>query len=234
MPEVIHGTDRRPLTIGRSLFDYADEVSAAVPMSCRRTGRCRECVVEVRQGADRLSARTSAETYLPGDFRLACQALVEDATGDVEFAIIRRRMRILGPSDAPHGPIDPVVTADELAVRYAGQPIDLRREHVLGLAIDVGTTTVVFQLIDLLTGVAVAGGALENPQRFGGSDVMTRISYEKDFPGVMRMALRRALNHALRDLYREHGIDRHEVYEAVVVANSTMRDLFFDLDIGPI
>lgn len=234
MPEVIHGTDRRPLTVGRTLFDYADEVSAAVPMSCRRTGRCRECVVEVRQGADRLSARTGAETYLPGDFRLACQAVVEDATGDVEFAIIRRRMRILGPSDAPHGPIDPVVTADEYAVRYAGQPIDTRRAHVLGLAIDVGTTTVVFQLIDLLTGVAIAGGALENPQRFGGSDVMTRISYEKDYPGVMRMALRRALNHELRDLYREHGIDRHEVYEAVVVANSTMRDLFFDLDIGPI
>ena len=56
---------------------------------------------------------------------------------------------------------------------------------------------------------------------------MTRISYEKDFPGAMRLALRRVLNHELRDLYREHGIDRHEVYEAIVVANSTMRDLFF-------
>ena len=51
-------------------------------------------------------------------------------------------------------------------------------------------------------GAVVAGGALENPQRFGGSDVMTRISYEKDFPGAMRLALRRALNHELRDIYR--------------------------------
>jgi hypothetical protein len=41
------------------------------------------------------------------------------------------------------------------------------------------------------------------------------------------------LNHELRPLPR-HGIDRHEVYEAVVVANSTMRDLFFGLDIAPI
>ena len=80
----------------------------------------------------------------------------------------------------------------------------------------------------------MAGAALENPQRFGGSDVMTRISYEKDFPGAMLLALRRALNHELRDLYREHGIDRHEVYEAMIVANSTMRDLFFGIDIGPI
>lgn len=234
MPAVIHGTEHRPLVVGRTLFDYADEVSEAVPASCRRTGRCRECVVEVRQGGDGLSPRTDAEAYLPGEFRLACQAQIEDVSGDVEFSIIRRRMRILGASVRPVGALDPVVTADDLAVRYAGQPIDLRRERVLGLAIDVGTSTVAFQIIDLLTGNAVAGGALENPQRFGGSDVMTRISYEKDFPGTMRLALRRALNHQIRDLYREHGIDRHEVYEAVVVANSTMRDLFFGIDIAPI
>ena len=220
------------MVAGRTLFDYADEVSAAVPASCRRTGRCRECVVEVRQGGQALSPRTEPEAYLPGQFRLACQAHIEDVSADVEFAIIRRRMRILGPADEPPTRLDPVVTADELAVRYAGQPIDLRRKHVLGLAIDVGTTTVVFQLIDLMTGRAVAGAAMENPQRFGGSDVMTRISYEKDFPGTMRMALRRALNHELRDLYREHGIDRHEVYEAIIVANSTMRDLFFGIDIA--
>lgn len=234
MPAVIHGIERRPLVAGRTLFDYADEVSSAVPASCRRTGRCRECVVEVRQGAAGLSARTEPEAYLPGDFRLACQARIEATDEDVEFSIIRRRMRILGAVQRPVGTIDPVVTADDQAVRYAGQPIDLRRRHVLGLAIDVGTSTVAFELIDLLEGEVVAGGALENPQRFGGSDVMTRISYEQEFPGAMRLALRRGLNHALRDLYRANGIDRHEVYEAVIVANSTMRDLFFGIDIAPI
>ena len=75
-----------------------------------------------------------------------------------------------------------------------GIPIDRRAAQVLGLAVDVGTTTVVFRLIDLLSGRTVAGGALENPQRFGGSDVMTRISYERDHPGALRQALRRSLN----------------------------------------
>lgn len=233
MPEVIHGMEHRPLVVGRSLFEYADEVSASVPASCGRTGRCRECVVEVRQGLEALSPRTMPEAYLPGAFRLACQACIESVATDVEFSVIRRRLRILGPSGALPSREDPVVTADALAVRYAGQPIDLRRDRVLGLAIDIGTTTIVFQIIDLLTGEAVAGGALENPQRFGGSDVMTRISYEKDHPGALRQAARRGLNHGLRDLYAEHGIDRHEVYEAIVVANSSMRDLFFGLDIVP-
>jgi uncharacterized 2Fe-2S/4Fe-4S cluster protein (DUF4445 family) len=231
---VIHGTARRPLVAGRSLFDYADEVSAAVPASCKRTGRCRECVVEVRQGSEHLSPRTAPESYLRSSFRLACQAVVEDVDEDIEFSIIRRKIRILGASGEPPSRLDPVVTADDLAVRYAGQPIDLRREHVLGLAIDIGTTTVVVQLVDLLTGAVMASRALENAQRFGGSDVMTRISYEREFPGAMRLALRRSLNHELRDMYRDLGIDRHEVYEAVVVGNSTMRDLFFDIDIAPI
>ena len=108
------------------------------------------------------------------------------------------------------------------------------RGRVLGLAIDVGTTTVVFRVVDLLTGHTVTGGAFENPQRFGGSDVMTRITYERDHPGALRQALRRALNSALKDAYGRAGIDRHMVYEAMVVANSTMRDLFFDLDVAPI
>ncbi len=234
MPDIIHGIDRRPLTVGKSIFDYADEVSLAVPQSCGRSGRCRECVVEVRQGAESLSPRTDAEEYLPDAFRLACQATIESAEQDVEFAVIRRRMHILEEAGEPITEVDPVVTTNEHAVLYDGVTLDMLRERVLGLAIDVGTTTVVFRLIDLTSGSVVSGGAFENPQRFGGSDVMSRITYERGHPGTMRKALRRALNAGLKEIYQEQGIDRHEVYEAMVVANSTMRDLFFDLDVKPI
>ena len=113
-----------------SLFDYADEVSRAVPQSCRRTGRCRECVVEVRQGArEPVAAHRRPRRTCAGGFRLACQA---DDRGDRR----RRRVRDHPPPDAhprvdaSRRPtrLDPVVTADDLAVRYGGQPIDLRRE----------------------------------------------------------------------------------------------------------
>ena len=66
-------------------------------------------------------------------------------------------------------------------------------------------------------------GAMENPQRFGGSDVMARIAFDRTRPGELRDALRRVLNHELRDLYAREGIDRREVYEAVIAANTTMR-----------
>ena len=143
-------------------------------------------------------------------------------------------MHILEEAGEPITEVDPVVTTTEHAVLYEGITLDMRREHVLGLAIDVGTTTVVFRLIDLTDGHVVSGGAFENPQRFGGSDVMSRIGYERDHPGTLRQSLRRALNAGLKDIYKELGIDRHEVYEAMVVANSTMRDLFFDIDVKSI
>ena len=137
MSEIIHGTDRRELRTGKSLFDYADEVSVAVPQSCSRSGRCRECVVEIRQGGDQLSARAEAEEYLPEDFRLACQAEIVSAEQDVEFAIIRRRMHILEEAGEPITEVDPVVTVTEHAVLYDGITLDLRRERVLGLALSL-------------------------------------------------------------------------------------------------
>ncbi len=237
MGELIHEAQRRPLTVGRTLFDEADELALQVPSSCQRSGRCHECVVQVRQGADALSAPTGAEAFLPEGFRLACQARLERADRDVEFAVLRRRLRILmPPAPTPEDlrTLDPLVRRDGDVIRYAGEPIDTPRPHVLGLAVDVGTTSIVFELVDLESGRTLHAVAFENPQRFGGSDVMHRISYDAAHPGELRRALRRALNHELRAAYRALGVDRHEVYEAVVVGNPTMRDCFFGLDLAPI
>ena len=76
--------------------------------------------------------------------------------------------------------------------------------------------------------------AFENPQRFGGSDVMTRISYDAEHPGELRQALRRAINHELRRLYATLGIDRRRLVEVYLVGNPTMRDLAFGLDVSPL
>ena len=77
--------------------------------------------------------------------------------------------------------------------------------------------------------------ALENPQRFGGSDVMNRICYDEAHGGgELRDAVRKALNREIRALYERRGIDRREIYEVVVVGNATMRDIFFGLDVSSI
>ncbi len=206
-----------------------------MPASCRRSGRCRECVVEVTAGAELLGPRTAAESFLRAPYRLACQAAVEPGAA-VAFEILRRRLRILVPEPRPRTtPIDPVVTVADGIVRYGDDPIEPRRGGVYGIAVDLGTTTVVLELVDLETGRTAEVVALENPQRFGGSDVMNRISYDAGpGRGELRRAVRKALNRELLELYERERIDRREVYEIVVVGNSTMRDLFFGLDVSPI
>lgn len=235
MPDVVHGAERRPLVPGRLLFDEAAELAVVVPASCRNTGRCHECVVEIRAGGDQLSPRTEPESFLGEGYRLACQARVERAERDVEFAVLRRRLRIqLAPEAAAAG-VDPAVAIED--GRYVaddGTDLGAADGPALGVAVDVGTTTVVVEVVDLDSGAILGVAAFENPQRFGGSDVLTRISYDADHPGELRRALRRALNHELRRLCHALDVERRRLVELFVVGNTTMRDLAFGLDVGPI
>jgi uncharacterized 2Fe-2S/4Fe-4S cluster protein (DUF4445 family) len=89
---------------------------------------------------------------------------------------------------------------------------------------DLGTTTVVLRLVDLESGELIADTSFENPQRFGGSEVMSRIAYDTEHPGRLLMrTLAGYLSHAIE----KFPVDPKTIYEMVVVGNSTMRDLFF-------
>jgi len=233
MSRVIHGHEARPSILGRTIFDYADDLAVAVPTSCRRNGICHECVVEIAEGAEALAPRTEAEGFLRGDYRLACQARIADAGIDIRFAPLRRRPRILTLSRPKKAiPLDPVVRRRGDEVLYDGEAVDRYRDTLLGLAIDLGTTTVVMDLVDLESGASLATCSFENPQRFGGSDVMHRISYDGEVGGgELQKAVVAAVNHEILELARDRGVRRRQIFEVVVAGNSTMRDLFFGLDV---
>jgi len=218
---------------GKTLFDRADELALRVPTSCGRTGVCHECIVEVKRGGEALSLPSAAEAFLEGTYRLACQAVVRDADAEIEFALLRRRPQILTATSGAPVELDPLVTHRGEEVLYDGQPIDKFRGHVYGVALDAGTTTVVLELVDLETGRGVYLSAFENPQRFGGSDVIHRISYDSGpFRGELHKCIVNALNHELREMCGRLGLDRREIYEVAVAGNPTMRDLFFNLDVA--
>ena len=237
----LHSTGHRvPLVPGRTLFDAADGLELVVPASCRRSGRCHECIVEVTAGDDALMPPTVDEAFLRPGFRLACQAVVERADVEVEFVILRRRLRIFMPPKGPSPEVDPAVRVIGGRVRLLaadgtpGDDLGATTGRLLGVALDIGTTTVVLELVDLASGEALAAAAFENPQRFGGSDVMARITYDGEHPDELRKVLRRAINHELARLYAAGEVDRHQVVEVVVVGNPTMRDLAFGLEVTPI
>ena len=125
-------------------------------------------------------------------------------------------------------PLDPAVTRDGDRILIDGEEVDRSTGPIHGLAMDLGTTTIVLRLFDLETGELVADSSFENPQRFGGSDVMARIQYDTTHPGKLLM---RTLAGYLSRAIEEFPVDPRTIYEMVVVGNSTMRDIFFRQDV---
>lgn len=233
MSSITHDRAVRDLVAGRTIFEYADELSVEVPTSCQRNGRCHECVVEIRKGMTALSPPNAAESFLRGDFRLACQAEVVSTAEDIEFAALCRRPRILTASPPNKDlALDSAVRESAGTVFYRDEEIGAFRGHLFGLTIDLGTTTVAMELVDLRTGQGVRTCSFENPQRFGGSDVMHRISYDgADGSGELQRAVTAAINREIMDFCQALNFSRHEIYEITVAANTTMRDILFKIDV---
>ena len=235
MSPVLHGPTRLESVAGKTIFDYADSLRVRVPTSCGRNGECHECIVEVRRGMDALTPHTPAEAFLRDNYRLACQAAVVDTDAELEFALMRRQPRILTAGVRRDFDPDPPTHHSGDGVYFEGSCVDAYRGAVYGLAIDAGTTTVAMNLADLESGEVLHTASFENPQRFGGSDVMHRISYDGGpHRGELRQVLLSAINFEIGDMARRLGFHRRRIYEVVVVGNSTMRDIFFGLDVQSI
>lgn len=215
----------------RTLFDAADQLDVSVPTSCYRTGSCHECIVEVKRGMEALNERTREERFLRDSYRLACQAEVVDADVDIEFTPLNRTPRILTLTTTQPDEVAPLVERRRDAVYFEDERIDDYRGRMLGIAVDLGTTTVAMELLDLETGQSVQVASFENPQRFGGSDVMNRISYDAQHPRELRQAIVKALNRQIALWCELYSIHRHCIYEIVVAGNSTMRDILFRYDV---
>ena len=235
MAPLYHGGRKLDLVAGKTIFDYADSLNVRVPTSCGRSGECHECIVEVRRGMDAVTPPTPPEEFLRDNYRLACQATVLDPEADIEFAVLRRQPRILTHSVRREVPLDPITVRRGDEVYFGDERIDSYRGMIYGLAIDAGTTTVVLNLVDLESGKIADTTSFENPQRFGGSDVMHRISYDgRQFPGELKQVMLSSVNFEIGEMCRRLGFHRRRIYDVVVVANSTMRDILFGIDVQSI
>jgi len=219
---------------GVSLFDCADVLGVKVPTSCNKNGKCRECLVEISEGMNLLSPKTPEENHLKENFRLACRCKIAAGSGVVRCHTLRRGEMIIErhafalPTGSKAWHLDPAITRDGDRILLDGDEIARSTAPIHGLAMDLGTTTVVVRLLNLETGEVVADASFENPQRFGGSDVMSRIHFDTHDKGKL---LQRTLAGYLTHVIEEFPVDPQTIYELVVAGNSTMRDLFFRLDV---
>lgn len=105
-----------------------------------------------------------------------------------------------------------------------------------GLAVDIGTTTVVVYLVDLADGRLIDVGSTYNSQIRYGDDVITRIIHATEGGGLseLRDAVIGDINDILTPLVERHSIEREDIASVVVAGNTTMSQLFWGLDPAPI
>ena len=194
-----------PAGPGQTIFECAERLGVRIPTSCNKQGKCRECLVEVTAGAEFLSPRTDRERHLSGAFPI----VVPD--GD------RRGRRGPVPHDAARA------HADRTGRRVGGGRGRVTRGRTGSRRIS-GPRPSCSGCTISASGELVADAAFENPQRFGGSEIMSRIQYDHEHPGRLLMrTLAGYLSHAIEDF----PVRGEDIREMVVVGNSTMRDLFF-------
>ncbi len=107
-------------------------------------------------------------------------------------------------------------------------------DRALGVAVDIGSTTIAGHLCDLTTGEVLGTAGRMNPQIRFGEDLMSRVSYVMMNPGgdvELTNALRSALDELIAELAPE---DRSHVLEIVLVGNPVMHHLLLGIDPTPL
>ena len=111
------------------------------------------------------------------------------------------------------------------------------RDRLLGVAFDVGSTTIAGHLLDLTSGEVLATHGQMNPQIRFGEDVMSRVSYAMMNEGgadELTTTVRTALDDSIGSLVAEADVERSDILELVLVGNPIMHHLFLGLDPIPL
>ncbi|MFO7878248.1 MAG: ASKHA domain-containing protein [Desulfovermiculus sp.] len=102
----------------------------------------------------------------------------------------------------------------------------------LGLAVDLGTTRYVLQIVDLATGEVQNNMERANPQGRIGPDILTRIHHAAQGNGLLELQniLVQDMNQALEELCGEEGVSVQAIHNIAVAGNTAMTHLFLGLD----
>jgi uncharacterized 2Fe-2S/4Fe-4S cluster protein (DUF4445 family) len=185
-------------TLEDFLFD------AGVEFPCGGTSLCGGCKVRVVSGSVPPTAEMRdafSDTELRAGWRLACRA---EPLGPVELEVAQWSHEIL---------------TDEAAVPFESRP-------GIGAVVDVGTTTLVAQQVDLASGEVVKVVTALNEQGRHGADLMTRIEFELRHP--------RKLQGIICAQVRAMLADMGKLEEILLVGNTGMHHLFCGLSVEPL
>jgi len=250
-PQFKNGKDGFKIHPGLTILDIAQRNNIKINAECGGNGICGKCVVRIEKGIENLSPLNNIEKKfkLSNNERLSCQARIIKDTGDIVVYIKSfGRYEILKFGMEREVPVCPLFYRKNGKIYREEKEIDNDGGKIYGLAIDVGTTTVVFDLVDLENGNVIATVAKTNPQISFGNDVISRIEYvsvdksqkrylsedeKKERIKKLQRVVIDMINNSIEEISEKYGENfKENIYYVVVAGNSTMRNLFFGIDVS--
>lgn len=206
--------DGRQISIhgGATLVEAAGQAGIILNTTCGGQGTCKKCVV----------------TLAP-DFRevLACQCRIES-----DLAVtVPLESRFFEHKILKHGVDARRDVRPDVFRKYAVTESD---KTILGLAVDIGTTTVVAKLLDMRKGELIATAASLNPQIKFGDDVISRIAFGSadETLAELHKTIIDCINSLIAELCEQASIEPADIYEICAVGNTTMNHIFLKLPIA--
>ncbi|MBN2138643.1 MAG: DUF4445 domain-containing protein [Sedimentisphaerales bacterium] len=210
---IIFQPEGREISIhsGATLVEAAGQAGIVLNTTCGGTGTCKKCMVIVEPG---------------GEAVLACQYRVEsDLTVTVPVESRFFEQKIL-----KHGVESEIDVRPNVFRKYTAGNADKR---IFGVAVDIGTTTVVAKLVDMAEGDTVSTAAMLNPQTKYGDDVISRITHGSTPEGLAELnkTIIDCINSLTSELCEQASIQPSDIYEMCIVGNTTMNHILLKLPV---
>ncbi len=186
-----------------------------IDQPCGGTGLCGKCRVILSGTIPEPTSKEKkifSEEELSSGFRLACQA---KASGGMEVTIPAQDSQSIKVLD----------TFENSNNTYTAS----RGDDGSGIAVDIGTTTIVVYLVNLGTGMTLAATSAINPQTSFGADVISRISYIGDDPdklSQLQRAVTKRINSLIKEVFSKTGRKPSAKDSMAVAGNTTMEHIF--------
>jgi uncharacterized 2Fe-2S/4Fe-4S cluster protein (DUF4445 family) len=237
----IPGNQTIAVADGTNLLEAARKADVLIAAPCDGSGTCGKCRVKIPT-AQRQNFKEAPHDWLTQAERaegwaLACQSTVH---GDLQVEpdqCADDELKILSEGQAVAVELDPWITKTldasiaQTTVKAGGTVVAIEpgdtTQALFGVAVDIGTTTLVAALIDLRDGREIAVASSLNPQARHAQDVLSRIKLGSQPEGLQLLQgeLIVELNRLIGEAAADAGISVHNIYDAVFSGNTTMLHL---------
>jgi uncharacterized 2Fe-2S/4Fe-4S cluster protein (DUF4445 family) len=226
---VLFKPDNKSIVIhaGATVLEAAAQAGIILNTTCGGKGTCKKCVVKL----------------LPQDKDIfACQHRIQ---GDLEV-MVPVTSRFFEQKILAHGTNRDIELSPAISKKFSDNKTVVYRDGtaiavetgdttgaIYGVAVDIGTTTVVAKLIDLTNGQVQATAASGNPQITYGDDVISRIAYGQTEEGLAELhdVIVYCVNMLIKELCVQAHVAAEHIYEVTIAGNTTMNHIFLKLPV---